>query len=69
MFGATTKVDMVSTRKNDFGRFEVAVLNPSLIPTQMDVVIGTRWFELKFVVEEQVQRVPSNTSSGKNSCC
>jgi hypothetical protein len=27
MFGTTTKVDMVSTRKNDFGHFEVAVLN------------------------------------------
>lgn len=55
MFGATTKVDMITTRRNSFGRFEVAVLNPTIVPTEMDVVIGTRWFELKFQVEESNQ--------------
>jgi hypothetical protein len=53
MFGGTTKMDMVTTRRNNFGRFDVAVLNPVIIPSEMDVVIGTRWFELKFSVENE----------------
>ena len=36
MFGATQKVDMITTRKNKFGRFKVAVLNPAIVPTRMD---------------------------------
>jgi hypothetical protein len=51
MIGATTKVDMITTRKSNFGRFEVAVLNTSIMPTQIDVVIGTRWFELQLQIE------------------
>ncbi|CAN6275168.1 unnamed protein product [Urochloa humidicola] len=51
MFGATVKVDMVTTRKNNFGRFKVAVLNPTLVPNKMDCVIGTRFFELRFAIE------------------
>lgn len=51
MFGATQRVDMITTRKNNFGRFEVAVLNPNIIPSKMDVVIGTRFFELDFEIE------------------
>ncbi|CAL5011144.1 unnamed protein product [Urochloa decumbens] len=51
MFGATQRVDMITTRKNSFGRFKVAVLNPKEVPTEMDVVIGTRFFELKFAIE------------------
>lgn len=51
MFGATQMVDMVTTRKNKFGRFKVAVLNPSIIPSKMDVVIGNRFIELHFEVE------------------
>jgi hypothetical protein len=54
MFGATTKVDMITTRKNTFGRFEVAVLNASIVPNQMEVVIGTRWFELVFEIEGEI---------------
>ena len=42
---------MVTTRKNNFERFQVGVLNPELVPTQMDVVIGDRCFELKFIKE------------------
>lgn len=45
MFGATLKVDIISTRKNKFGHFQVAVLNPTSVPSQMDVVIGKRYFE------------------------
>ncbi|CAO2203924.1 unnamed protein product [Urochloa humidicola] len=51
MFGATVKVDMITTRKSDFGRFKVAVLNPTLMPNKMDCVIGTRFFELHFAIE------------------
>jgi hypothetical protein len=51
MFGATQKVDMVTTNKNCFGRLLVAVLNSALIPNQMDVVIGDRIFQLKLEVE------------------
>lgn len=35
MFGATQRVDMMTTRKNTFGRFKVAVLNPTILPTQI----------------------------------
>jgi hypothetical protein len=43
---------MKTTRKNNFGRVLVAVLNPSLIPEQLDVVIGDHYFELQFEVEK-----------------
>jgi hypothetical protein len=33
MLGSTQIVDMETTRKSDFGRVLVAVLNPGLIPT------------------------------------
>jgi hypothetical protein len=42
---------METTRKSDFGHILVAVLNPSLIPEQLDVVIGDHYFELDFEVE------------------
>lgn len=38
-------------RKNKFGRFKVVVLNPSFVPKKMDVVIGTRYMDLKFEIE------------------
>lgn len=62
MIGATTKVDMIYTTKNKFGRFQVAVLNPAGTPNQLDVVIGKRYFELKFVVESHTN--PAASSSG-----
>lgn len=34
MFGATQRVDMITTRKNSFGRFRVSVLNLRLIPNK-----------------------------------
>ena len=40
MLGSTHIVDMETTRKNEFGRIQVAVLNPMLIPAHLDVVIG-----------------------------
>lgn len=44
-------IDMKSARKNDFGRVLVAVLNPKMLPTNLDVVIGDHYFEIKFEVE------------------
>ncbi|XP_062188905.1 uncharacterized protein LOC133892218 [Phragmites australis] len=45
-------VDMVTTRKSDFGRILVAVLDPALLPSSMDVVIGDHYFELKIEKEK-----------------
>jgi hypothetical protein len=52
MLGSTQVVDMEKTRKSNFGRVLVAVLNPSLIPDRLDVVIGDHYFELYFEVEK-----------------
>jgi hypothetical protein len=52
MLGSTQIVDMETTRKSGFGRILVAVINPSLIPEQLDVVIGDHYFELEFEVEK-----------------
>jgi hypothetical protein len=52
MLGSTQVVDMEKTRKSNFGRVLVAVLNPSLIPDRLDVVIGDHYFELDFEVEK-----------------
>lgn len=42
---------MMTTRKNKYGKFKVAVLNPTIVPTHMDIVIGSRFLELQFEVE------------------
>jgi hypothetical protein len=42
---------MEETRKNNYGRVQIAVLNPALIPAQLDVVIADHYFELVFEVE------------------
>jgi hypothetical protein len=52
MLGSTQVVDMEATRKNNYGRILVAVLNPSLIPDKLDVVIADHYFELEFEVEK-----------------
>lgn len=44
---------METTRKNDFGRILVAVLDPKLIPRMLDVVIGDHYFDLVFEVEKK----------------
>jgi hypothetical protein len=53
MLGSTQIVDMETTQNSEFGRVLVAVLNPGLIPTQLDVVIGDHYFELEFEVEKR----------------
>lgn len=73
LLGATQKVDMVTTRKNKFGRFQVVVLNRCIVPTQMDVVIGSRFFELQFVIEpfdsdnEQLVQERRNDGTGDDN--
>lgn len=53
LLGSTQTVDMETTRKSDFGRIFVAVLDPKLIPRKLDVVIGDHYFELEFEVEKE----------------
>jgi len=53
LIGATQTVDMETTRKNEFGRILVAVLDPKLIPRVLDVVIGDHYFDLEFEVEKK----------------
>lgn len=53
LLGATQMVDMKTTRKNDFGRIFIAVLDPKIIPRNIDVVIGDHYFELRFEVEKK----------------
>jgi hypothetical protein len=50
MLRSTQTVDMETTRKDNFGRVQEAVLNPILIPEQLDVVIGDHYFEVEFEV-------------------
>jgi hypothetical protein len=47
MLGSTQTMDMETTRKGNFGRVQVVVLNPSLIPEQLDVVIRDHYFEVE----------------------
>lgn len=42
---------MITPRKSSFGCFKVIVLNPNIHSTQMDLVIGSRFFELRFQIE------------------
>ena len=53
LLGATQTVDMETTRKNEFGRILVAVLDPKLIPRMLDVVIRDHYFDLEFEVEKR----------------
>jgi len=53
LLGSTQTVDMESTRKSDYGRILVAVLDPKLIPRKLDVVIGDHYFDLEFEVEKR----------------
>jgi hypothetical protein len=56
MLGSTQIVDMETTRKNDFGRILVVVLNPSLIPEQLDVLDVGSIDDRDFFCEIQTER-------------
>ncbi|CAO2152047.1 unnamed protein product [Urochloa humidicola] len=51
ILGITKDVDMVFTRRYDISRIKMMVLDPSLIPQSVDVVIGDFLYELQFRVE------------------
>lgn len=71
MLGSTQTVDMETTCKNNFGHVLVAVLDPKLLPSNLDVVIGDHYFELKFEVEpvgfdDNGEEVQFNFKDGNN---
>jgi hypothetical protein len=51
IIGVTKDMDMKFTHEDDRARFQVLVLDPSLIPHSIDVVIGEFIHELHFRVE------------------
>jgi hypothetical protein len=57
LFGVTQDLDMVTTRASSFGQFAVAVLEPEAIPTKLDVIIGNRYFQLRFEVEPYLPNI------------
>jgi hypothetical protein len=48
ILGVTKAVDMKFTNKFDVCRLQVLVLDPSIIPQYVDVVIGDFLYELQF---------------------
>lgn len=46
-------VSMKTSIQGEFGRIQIAVLNPKLTPIVLSVVIGNRWFDVKLVVENE----------------
>jgi hypothetical protein len=59
ILGVTKDVDMPFTRQHNRARLQVLVLDPTLIPTAVDVVIGDNVYELHFKVElEEMQEAP-----------
>jgi hypothetical protein len=55
MLGVTKDVDMAFTRRFDICRMQVLVMDPNLIPSSVNVVIGENLYELKFRVELSVE--------------
>jgi hypothetical protein len=59
ILGVTKDVDMPFMRQHNRARLQVLVLDPALIPTSVDVVIGDNVYELHFKVEpEEMQDSP-----------
>jgi hypothetical protein len=68
ILGVTKDVDMIFTRLYNRPRLQVLVLDPSLIPTFVDVVIGGNVYELHFRVEpEDMQEAPKPLDMGDDS--
>jgi hypothetical protein len=62
ILGVTKDVDMKFTREYERAQLQVLVLDPSLIPQSIDVVIGEFIYELHFRVErtEMTHLVPTD---------
>jgi hypothetical protein len=59
ILGVTKDVDMIFMRQYNHLRMQVLVLDPALIPSSVDVVIGDNIYELHFRVEpEDMQDAP-----------
>jgi len=54
ILGVSRAVDTKFTKKYGRARMKVAVLNPDLIPDQVDVVIGDYVYELQFRMEKDM---------------
>jgi hypothetical protein len=54
ILGGTRAVDTIFTKKFGRSRLKVAVLNPDIIPSFVDVVIGDFVYELQFKVENDI---------------
>jgi hypothetical protein len=48
ILGVTKDIDMIFTRQYNRARMRVLLLDPSLIPILVDVVIGDNVYELQF---------------------
>jgi hypothetical protein len=53
ILGVTKDIDMSFTRKYNRSRMQVLLLDPSLIPISVDVVIGDNVYELHFKMEPE----------------
>jgi hypothetical protein len=74
ILGSTQTIYMKVTRKNNFGPILMAVLDPKLVPAQLDVVrlIGGHYFELKFEIkrigfDESGDEVDMNLNGGDDN--
>jgi hypothetical protein len=68
ILGATMDTDMTFTRHYNRPRMQVLVLDPALIPTSVDVVIGDNVIELHFKVEpEDMLETPKPLKMDENS--
>jgi hypothetical protein len=60
ILGVTKDVDMVFTRQHNRPRMEILMLDPKLIPSAVDIVIGDNVYELNFKAEpEDMQDHPT----------
>lgn len=59
MMGAPQLADMVASKKNDYVRVLVSVLDSKNLPAKLSVVIGDRWFEFSVKVESIIPGVES----------
>ena len=59
MMGAPRLADMVASKKNDYVRVLVSVLDSKNLPAKLSVVIGDRWFEFPVKVESIIPGVES----------
>ena len=55
---------MISTRKKDLVRLQVGVIDVSLIPASVDIVVGHSVYELLFKVEQDFDGIMTEETVG-----